>query len=160
MNEFPHFWQHKVYSTLRSNNLGAGNGLSPIRRQAITWANGDNWTLIKTLQWSMKQMSSAKHRSFCSGFIKVKNVLLTHWGQVTHICVSKLTVIGSDNGLSPDRRQAIIWINSGILLIGPSGTNFGEISIEIFSFKKYAFQNVFPFSSASMCWAGEIMKCS
>ena len=36
---------------------------------------------------------------------------------VTHICVGNLTIIGSDNGLSPDRRQAIIWINAGILLI-------------------------------------------
>ena len=44
---------------------------------------------------------------------------LTHWGRVRHICVSKLTIIGSDNGLSPDRRQAIIWTNAGILLIGP-----------------------------------------
>ena len=63
---------------------------------------------------------------------------LTHWGRVTHICVSKLTIIGSDNGLSPDRRQAIMWTNAGILLIGPLGTNFNEISIEIlkFSFKK------------------------
>ena len=63
---------------------------------------------------------------------------LTHWGRVTHICVSKLSIIGSDNGLSPDRRQAIIWTNAGILLIGPLGTNFSEISIEIltFSFKK------------------------
>ena len=26
---------------------------------------------------------------------------LTHWGRVTHICVSKLAIIGSDNGLSP-----------------------------------------------------------
>ena len=43
---------------------------------------------------------------------------LTHWGRVTHICVSKLSIIGSDNGLSPDRRQAIIWTNAGILLIG------------------------------------------
>ena len=42
---------------------------------------------------------------------------LTHEGRVTHICVSKLTIIGSDNGLSPDRRQAIIWTNAGILLI-------------------------------------------
>ena len=33
---------------------------------------------------------------------------LTHWGRMTHICVSKLNTIGSDNGLSPDRRQAII----------------------------------------------------
>ena len=65
-------------------------------------------------------------------------VLLTHWSRVTHICVSKRTIIGSDNGLSPSRRQAIIWTNAGILLIGPSGTNFSEILIEIitFSFKK------------------------
>ena len=63
---------------------------------------------------------------------------LTHWGWVTHICVGKLTIIGSDNGLSPGRRQAIIWANAGILLIGPLGTNFSEILIEIrtFSFKK------------------------
>ena len=63
---------------------------------------------------------------------------LTHWGRVTHICVGKLIIIGSDNGLSPGRRQAIIWTNAGILLIGPLRTNFSEISIEIrtFSFKK------------------------
>ena len=62
----------------------------------------------------------------------------THWGRVTHICVSKLTIIGSDNGLSPDRRQAIIWTNAGILLIGSLGTSFSEILIKIhaFSFKK------------------------
>ena len=35
---------------------------------------------------------------------------LTHWGQETHICVDNLTMIGSDNGLSPGRRQAIIRI--------------------------------------------------
>ena len=33
---------------------------------------------------------------------------LTHWGRVTNICVSNLNIIGSDNGLSPGRRQAII----------------------------------------------------
>ena len=38
---------------------------------------------------------------------------------MTHICVSKLTIISSDNGLSPGRRQAIIWTNAGILSIGP-----------------------------------------
>ena len=51
---------------------------------------------------------------------------LTHWGRVTHICVGNLTIIGSDNGLSPGRRQAIILTNAGILLIGPLGTNFNE----------------------------------
>ena len=82
---------------------------------------------------------------------------LTHWGRVTQICVSKQAIIGSDNGLSPGRRQAIIWTNAGILLIGPLGTNFSEILIEIhtFSFKKIhpkmSSGNGGHFVSASMC---------
>ena len=68
----------------------------------------------------------------------VKPQSLTHWGRATHICVSKLTIIASDNGLSPGRCQAIIWNNDGILSIGLLGTNFSEILIGIhkFSFKK------------------------
>ena len=57
---------------------------------------------------------------------------------MTHICVGNLTTIGSDNGLSPDRRQAIIGTNAGILSIRPLEINFSEISIDIqpFSFRK------------------------
>ena len=64
--------------------------------------------------------------------------VLTHWGRVMHICVSKLIIIDSDNGLPPDRRQAIIWTNAGILLIWTLETIFSEILGEInsFSFKK------------------------
>ena len=67
-----------------------------------------------------------------------KRMPLTHWGRVTHICVSKFTIIGSDNGLAPGRRQAIIWTNDIILLIIPLGTNFNEILIrnQTFSIKK------------------------
>ena len=61
-------------------------------------------------------------------------VPLTHWSRATHICVGELTIIGSDNGLSPGRRQAIIWTNAGILLIRTLGTNFSEILGEIHSF--------------------------
>ena len=57
---------------------------------------------------------------------------------MTHICIGKLSIIGSDNGLLPGRRQAIIWTNGGILLIEHLKTNFSEILIQIhiFSFKK------------------------
>ena len=57
---------------------------------------------------------------------------------MTHICVHKITIIGSDNGLSPGRRQATIYTNAGILLIWTLATNFSGISTEIitFSFKK------------------------
>ena len=53
---------------------------------------------------------------------------------MTRICISKLTIMGSDNGLSPSRHQAIIWTNAGILLIGPLGTNFSEILIKVYTF--------------------------
>ena len=55
-----------------------------------------------------------------------------------HVLNSMVTIIGSDNGLSPGRRQAIIWTNAGILLIGPLGTNISGILSEIYtySFKK------------------------
>ena len=74
----------------------------------------------------------------------IQQNILTHGGRVTNMCVSKLIFIGSDNGLSPGPRQAIIRTNAGILLIGPPGTNFNEILIKIykFPFNKNPFKNV------------------
>ena len=68
----------------------------------------------------------------------IRLTLLTHWGRVMQICISKISIIGSDNGLSTGQCKAIIWNNNGILLIGPLGTNFREVLIKlyIFSFKK------------------------
>ena len=105
-------------------SIGPGNGLVPIRWQAINSTNAD-----------------PVHRCI---YPALREKLLTHLGRVTHICVSKLPIIGSDNGLSPGRRQAIIWTIAGILLIGPLETNFSEILIRIqtFSFKKNAFENI------------------
>ena len=51
-----------------------------------------------------------------------------------YICVGNLTIIASDNGLSPGRRQAIIWTKAEILLVWPLGTNFSGILIEIQTF--------------------------
>ena len=63
---------------------------------------------------------------------------LTHWGWMTLISVLNLTIIGSDYGLSPGRRQAIIWTSDIILSIRLLGTNLSGILIKIhkFSFKK------------------------
>ena len=68
---------------------------------------------------------------------------------MTHICVCKFTIIGSDNGLSPGWPQAIIWNNAGLMSNGALGTNFSEILIEIhtFSFKKMHLK----MSSAKWC---------
>ena len=81
-------------------------------------------------------------------FFNTKNTMkarlsLNHWGRVTHICVSKFKIIGSDNGLSPGWCQAIILTNVGILLIGALGTKFSEILIESYIFiQENEFENV------------------
>ena len=69
---------------------------------------------------------------------------------MTHICVVKLTIIGSDDGLSPGRRQTIIWTNAGILVIRTLGTKLCEFLSEIhaFSFKKMHLK----MSSATVWW--------
>ena len=77
----------------------------------------DMWTYIwnHRLLIELKNISifadtsrSPDKQDICRQSENQVQVPLTHWGRVTHICVSKLTSIGSDNGLSPGRRQAII----------------------------------------------------
>ena len=67
---------------------------------------------------------------------------LTHWGRVTHICVVKLTIISSDNGLSPGRHQAIIWTNAGILLIGPFILHWNDNQDSYIFIQENAFENI------------------
>ena len=115
---------------------------SPVRRQSIIWSNADliiNWTTRNKLQWNFNQhMKIFIQENAFENVVCATVAILTHWGRVKHICVVNLNTIGSDNGLSPGRRQAIIWTNARILLIWILGTNFSEILIDIhtFSFKK------------------------
>ena len=45
------------------------------------------------------------------------------------MCVSELTIIGSDSVLSPGRRQANTWTIANLMLSGPLATNFNGILI-------------------------------
>ena len=103
-----------------------------------SWLSQLTHICIAQPQWlKYREIIAFRINGFCINVIDI-DVHVPHWGRVTHICVSKLTIIGSDNGLLPGGRQAIIWTNAGIMLILPLGTNFSEILIEIitFSFKK------------------------
>ena len=60
--------------------------------------------------------------------VKGASGILNHWGRVTHISVSKLTIIDSENGLPPGRRQAVIWTNAAILLLDPWEQNLMKTS--------------------------------
>ena len=96
--------------------------------------------LWRKTYWTYCKMTAIWQTVFTTVFSSDKKFefWLTHSSRVTHKCVSDLTSIGSDNGLSPGRRQAIIRTNAGILLIRPLGTNFSEFLVEIliFSFNK------------------------
>ena len=97
---------------------------------------------MRPVKWTstMLLMPSHKTLNFARLILQLSlsDLLLTHSSRVTHICVNKLTIVVWDNGLSPERRQAIIWTNARILLIGPFSRNFSEILIVIhtFSFNK------------------------
>ena len=69
---------------------------------------------FKGIAWNDRPKISCLYTDRCS--VKYEE-LLTHWGRVTHICISELNMIGSHNGLSPGQHQAIVWNNAGILLI-------------------------------------------
>ena len=75
----------------------------------------------------------------------------THWGRVTHICVTKLT----------GRRQTIIWTNDWILLIWPIGTNFSEMLIgtHIFWFKKMHLKMSSGYRR-SFCLGLNLLRCT
>ena len=104
------FWMWILHGTNYNSRVGCVLPFSSKCRSSICFAGSKMWTPMCLL--------AGNHG------------ILTHLGRVMHICISKLT-IGSDNGLLPGRRQVIIWINAGILLIGHLGTNYNEILIEI-----------------------------
>ena len=76
-------------------------------------------------EWNSANIAWKFSFSFCM-FSVSKSFNSLGRDRVTHICVVNLTIIGSNNDLSPDRSQAILWTNAGILLFWPLGTNFSE----------------------------------
>ena len=95
------------------------------------------WWLASLLHWCVTRLHYITDRFYMWKAVPYNSnnlPLYIHWGRAAHICVGGLTIIGSDNVLSPCRRQAIISTNDGILLNGPSGTNLSKILIKIHSF--------------------------
>ena len=116
-----------IFSKTRLNAIFQTYTKLPICDTSLRFSDTKQWQLLWILKSLLKCVTFWQYYTW-----------LAHWGRVTHICVGNLTIIGPDNGLSPGRRQAIIWTNAGILVIEPQGTNFREILIGIhtLSFKK------------------------
>ena len=101
---------------LASNSVRAYAPIFPVSK--IKWFKNTLSVIVYTVNdgWTDGRRDRQHHtmiRPVKTGVL----VLLTRSARVTHTCVSKFTIIGSVNGFSPGRRQAIIWTNAGILLI-------------------------------------------
>ena len=86
---------------------------------------------------------------------------MTHWSRVRHMYVGKLTIIGSDNGLLPMRRHAIIWTNAGLLPIGTLGE---QTSAKLTHFiQENVYENVVceraSILTGFQCFEYNIMRC-
>ena len=129
----------------KAHDIGKHNVTTLIYRLVAVWQ-----------MWHWATLNQCKPYISCwQNWVYPLNTL-THWDRVPYVCVSKLTIIASDNGSSPDRRQAIVWPNAEILLIRTLGINFSEIlsDIHTFSYKKILenLRNIGHFVLASVCW--------
>ena len=124
------------------------------------------WVIMRR-RWVSSQRSHSSCSSsililkdYCKMVVTPLLMHLTHWGWVAHKCISKLTILGSDNGFLPGQCQAIIWNNDGILSIGPLGINFSEILIRIqtFSFIKMHLKRKAVYGMASILSPPQCVK--
>ena len=134
----------------------------PTRRQAITWDYVDPG--LRHMAWHVSGTNglywqhATEYSAWWWGAV-YEFIVLNHWGQVTYICVSKISINDSGNGLSPARHQAIIWTNAGIWLSWTLGTNVSEILREIHSFiQENAFKNVVCQMAAILSWSQCVNK--
>ena len=56
---------------------------------------------LTILYWQIRVRPQIQSNPKVRSIQKVSAKYLTHWGRVTHTCVNKLTIIGSENGLAP-----------------------------------------------------------
>ena len=123
---------HYLKQCLRITSRTIGNKARwYLNRDIIAFIPGNFIKIPSVMSAILSWPQCGKGRAFVYG---IDHDFLTHWGWVTHTCVGNLTIIGSDDGLSPGRHQAIIWTNAGILFIRPPGASFSEIFIEIHTF--------------------------
>ena len=87
------------------------------------------WAILFMLEWVKSHIG-----------LRLLLSALTHWGRVMHICVSKLTIIGSDNGLLPDHYLKLYWNNVYWTLRNNFQWNFNQ-NLNI-SIQENAFEHV------------------
>ena len=88
------------------------------------------------------------------------NYFLTSFPQWCIYASVNCVTIGSVNGLSPIRRQALTWTNARLLSIRPLETNFSDtlIKIQNFSFKKMHLKLSSAKMAAAFCPGGDELK--
>ena len=74
------------------------------------------WPLLNIIIWQYSlYVYPEKSYSHVKEIVQLK-LIEAEWRIYASV---NYTINGSDNGLSPGRRHAIIWTNAGLLLIGP-----------------------------------------
>ena len=113
----------KKTSKLRVIGLCEGNSSVTVEFPAQMASNAEN---VSKWWRHLVQNYSTTNTLLCVNFILL---IGTEWWTCASV---NYAIIGSDNGLSPGRRQPIIWTNDGLLLFRPKGICFNGISFERF----------------------------
>ena len=135
---------NNVISSVRQD-ICSGKGLLPDCKSLppnVSWQTSHSWPTqvrYRVLLWVQHLIYVLL--PFCCSAVYLEgwdmgcSVSVTHWGRVhMHICICKLTIIGSDNGLAPSHYLNQCWNIVNWTL----RNKISEILIKIhtFSFKK------------------------
>ena len=149
----PSWW--RIYVYINWVTVSSDDGSSPARHQAIIWINHGllsigplptklNDNLNQNSHWTLFERFGAKWRPLRL-LSNMKNTLRVAQNVASQIQTNLLEKKNRRErcySLRPryaymrlqTRCQAIIWTNTGVLLIGPLGTNFNEILIKSHTF--------------------------
>ena len=119
---------------MRRAGLNHPIGTMALANKRLPVGNNISGTRLPEKQLENRQISfviTKFHFHLFLSWYVISEQLLSHWGQVTHICIGNPTIISSDIDLLPGQHQTIYWTNAGILFIGSLGTNLSEMLIEI-----------------------------
>ena len=127
-------WSHinAIYVIWRANGFHICTTTSTLLGGQLQCYIGSRWCCRSLAKWQTVEKNLFNWYIATTSYKRL--IVEAKWCMYASV---KEPSFDSENDLAPGRRQAILWTNAGILLIGPLETNFSEIIIGIqqFSFK-------------------------
>ena len=136
-------WQQITYPFINFNRITLWKFITKKKHTRGPFTNMDSLKpsldkyLLSTIKYGIKLLMHSEISTVQVFKCEWINNFMPHCA-FDYLFITTKPIIGSVNGLSPNRPQAIIWTNAVLLSVGHSGTNFWQIIFksQTFSLRK------------------------